>query len=145
MPVWPEWCEGELELTPHLLKRMDDRGFSEVDLRLMLEHARDTRADLVEGRHIVETRLRGGPWEVIVEPDEMDQLLVVVSARALARNPRRTRPPALSSSLAGEAVPPPHRPRHAASPSSPPDGRRAPPAPESLPQKILASRDDYRR
>lgn len=30
---WPDWWEWEIDLTPHLLKRMEDRDFSEVDLR----------------------------------------------------------------------------------------------------------------
>jgi hypothetical protein len=33
---WPDWWEWEIDLTPHLLKRMEDRDFSEVDLREML-------------------------------------------------------------------------------------------------------------
>lgn len=28
---WPEWWHWEIELSPHLLKRMADRGFSEAD------------------------------------------------------------------------------------------------------------------
>ena len=76
----PDWWNWEIELTPHLVKRMEDRDFSEVDLRLMLEQAVGTRPDVVEGRHVIETALRGGPWEVIVEPDDTDQLQVVVTA-----------------------------------------------------------------
>ena len=34
--AFPEWWDWELELTPHVEKRMEDRTFSEVDLRLML-------------------------------------------------------------------------------------------------------------
>jgi len=45
-----EVVELELEFTPHLLKRMEDRQFNEVDLRTMLEHARSG--------HIVETSWR---------------------------------------------------------------------------------------
>jgi hypothetical protein len=45
-----------------------------------------------------------------------------------ARNPGTSLSGPRCSLLAGEAVPPPHRPRHAASPSSPPAGRRAPSA-----------------
>ncbi len=36
---WPEWWDWELELSPHLLKRMEDRQFNEVDLRTMLHRA----------------------------------------------------------------------------------------------------------
>ena len=39
---WPEWWDWELELSPHLLKRMLDRGFTESDLRRMLEQLDET-------------------------------------------------------------------------------------------------------
>jgi len=80
--TFPAWWEWELELTPHVEKRMDDRGFTEVDLRQMLEAARSFRTDVVEGRFVVETRFRRQPWEVVVEPDEVEHLLVVVTAFA---------------------------------------------------------------
>jgi hypothetical protein len=67
-------------LSAHLLKRMEDRQFDEVDLRRMLDHARDHRADILEGRFVVEARYAGRPWEVIVEPDEGRRLLVVITA-----------------------------------------------------------------
>lgn len=35
----PHWWAWDLELSPHLLKRMIDRGFTEVDLRRMIEDA----------------------------------------------------------------------------------------------------------
>ena len=47
---WPDWWEWELELTPHLEKRMEDREFTEVDLRAMLEQAEGHYRDVVEGR-----------------------------------------------------------------------------------------------
>jgi hypothetical protein len=59
---------------------MEDREFNEVDLRAMLERARGHRADVVEGRFVIETEHRRVTWEVIVEPDEIDHLLVVVTA-----------------------------------------------------------------
>jgi len=64
---------------------MEDRDFSEVDLRAMLEHAHGHRADVVEGRFVIETKHKHGPWEVVVEPDEMDHLLVVVTAYPVSR------------------------------------------------------------
>jgi hypothetical protein len=39
---WPEWWEWELEITPHLEKRMEDRDCTEIDLRTMLARAQDT-------------------------------------------------------------------------------------------------------
>lgn len=81
MPIqWPDWWKWELEITPHMEKRMADREFTEVDLRTMLEDAEGYRADLQEGRWVIETGLRGVPWEVIVEPDPSDRLLVAVTA-----------------------------------------------------------------
>lgn len=76
----PEWWDWELELSPHLLKRMDDRRFTELDLRRMLERASGYREEVVEGRLVIETTHRRKPWEVIVEPDAERQLLVIVTA-----------------------------------------------------------------
>ena len=38
---WPDWWDWELEFTPHLIKRMIDRQFNEVELRAMLADASD--------------------------------------------------------------------------------------------------------
>ena len=59
---------------------MEDRSFNELDLRAMLETASGYRPDVVDGRWVIETRDAGGSWEVIVEPDDMLELLVVVTA-----------------------------------------------------------------
>lgn len=77
---WPEWWAWELEFTPHLEKRMEDREFTEIDLRQMLERARRYRPDVVEGRWVIETRHRRRKWEVVVEPDSEERLQVVVTA-----------------------------------------------------------------
>jgi hypothetical protein len=34
---WPTWWEWEIEITSHLETRMEDRDFTEIDLRQMLE------------------------------------------------------------------------------------------------------------
>jgi hypothetical protein len=47
---WPPWWEWEIELTPHLEKRMEDRDFTEVDLRAMLHRARGFKLDVVDDR-----------------------------------------------------------------------------------------------
>ncbi len=78
--TWPAWWEWEIELTPHLEKRMEDRDFTEVELRAMLHRARGFRDDVVEGRFAIETDHKHAAWEVIVEPDEIDHLLVIVPA-----------------------------------------------------------------
>lgn len=67
-------------MSAHLLKRMEDRAFNEVELRRMLEHASGHRPDIVEGRFVIDARHGGQAWEVIVEPDEMPHLLVVITA-----------------------------------------------------------------
>jgi hypothetical protein len=76
----PSWWDWELELTPHLEKRMEDRDFTELDLRRMFEVATDVRPDTVDARFVVETSHRGGPWHIIVEPDDELQCIVVVTA-----------------------------------------------------------------
>ena len=78
--MWPSWWTWELELSAHLQKRMEDRGFNEVDLRRMLEHPGGHRGDILEGRFVIEAGHAGTSWEVIVEPDERRQLLVVITA-----------------------------------------------------------------
>jgi hypothetical protein len=62
---------------------MDDRRFTEIDLRRMLEHASGYGEDVVEGRWVIETKHRGKAWEVIVEPDIDREVLVVVTAYAV--------------------------------------------------------------
>ena len=84
---WPPWWDWELELTPHIEKRMEERGFTDVDLRAMLHAATDWSPDHVEGRFVVASRLRQRPWSVIVEPDDDAQLLVVVTAYPVEDTP----------------------------------------------------------
>ena len=59
---------------------MADRRFNEVELRRMLEHARDYREDIVEGRWIIVVRRGRVDWEIIVEPERATESLVVVTA-----------------------------------------------------------------
>ena len=81
----PSWWDWELELSPHLLKRMADRRFTEVDLRRMLEYATGYRQDVEEGRWVILTRHRRRHWEVIVEPDFGSELLVIITAYPLRK------------------------------------------------------------
>ena len=66
---WPEWWEWELEFTSHLEKRMEDRDFTELDLRTMLERAESYQPSVVAARWVVRTRHRSAGWALIVEPD----------------------------------------------------------------------------
>jgi hypothetical protein len=77
---WPAWWEWDLEFSPHLPKRMEDRRFNEVDLRRMLDRASGYRRDVVPDRWVIETRHSRWPWEVVVEPLTTEQLLLVVTA-----------------------------------------------------------------
>jgi hypothetical protein len=76
----PAWWEWELELTPHVEQRMEERGFSEVELRMMLERATDLLPDRESARWEVRTHHGGAPWTVILEIDEHDERIVVVTA-----------------------------------------------------------------
>jgi len=76
-PVWWDW---ELELHPHLYKRMTDRDFTEIDVRSMLQTATRLRRDIEPGRWVAITRLKSQRWEVILEPDPVEQRLVVITA-----------------------------------------------------------------
>jgi hypothetical protein len=77
---WPEWWSWDLELTAHLLKRMEDRAFNEVDLRHMLEQSNGYRNDIPAGRFVVLSKHQGRRWEIVIEPDEKRELLVVITA-----------------------------------------------------------------
>jgi hypothetical protein len=59
---------------------MEDRRFTEVDLRAMLQRATSRRRDIVRGRWVIVTRHRRRRWEVLVEPDPDARVLVVVTA-----------------------------------------------------------------
>jgi len=62
---------------------MADRRFTELDLRRMLDRATSFLRDIVKGRWVIQTRHRSRPWEVIVEPDATEELLVVITAYPL--------------------------------------------------------------
>lgn len=77
---WPSWWYWDLVLLPHVERRMVDRNFTEVDLRRMLELASNYRPDRVEGRWVIQTKHQRKRWEVIVETDEIERILMVVTA-----------------------------------------------------------------
>ena len=80
---WPVWWKWEIELSPHLFKRMDDRRLTEIDLRDMLERASGYYQDIVEGRYVILSKFRRKNWEIIVEPDNHLRLLVIITAYPL--------------------------------------------------------------
>jgi hypothetical protein len=76
----PDWWERNLAFTPHVESRMDEREFSELDLRTMIADATDLVSSRRPDRYLASTRLRGRPWTIVLEPDPEDQLLFVVTA-----------------------------------------------------------------
>jgi hypothetical protein len=80
MQPWPEWWAYEVVISSHLVDRMLDRDFTETDVRTMLEDATGFHASSVPGRFCIESPFGSEQWEVVVEPDERDRALVVVSA-----------------------------------------------------------------
>jgi hypothetical protein len=77
---WPDWWEWELEFSPHLVKRMADRDFTETDLRTMLQDAEGWAPTPNPDRYLIRCRLAGRAWNVVVEPDAAERLQVVVTA-----------------------------------------------------------------
>jgi uncharacterized protein DUF4258 len=69
-----------LSFTPHAELRMEQRGVTEVDVRVMLERSTAFESSVVEGRFVIHVARNNRPWIVIVEPDNDPSLLVVVTA-----------------------------------------------------------------
>jgi hypothetical protein len=59
---------------------MEDRRFTELEVRAMLEGASRYRKDVAAGRWVIEAKRGRQRWEVIVEPDEALNLLVIITA-----------------------------------------------------------------
>jgi hypothetical protein len=78
--VWPPWWDWPLELKPYTYMRLKERDCSEIELRRMMEYGTDWKPARLEGRWVIETRFRRGPWKVVVEPAPEKQRLVVVTA-----------------------------------------------------------------
>jgi hypothetical protein len=76
----PAWWDWDLEVSEHVLDRMDDRDFTEIDVRSMLMSAQTIRSDIVAGRWIVSAFHQRRRWEIILEPDIEERVLVVVTA-----------------------------------------------------------------
>jgi hypothetical protein len=79
-PIWPEWWQWELDTSsPHLAKRMHDRNFSETDLRDMLEATVAVTPDHEPGRWLAVAQWNGR-WEIVLEPQPRERVVVVVTA-----------------------------------------------------------------
>jgi hypothetical protein len=82
---WPPWWEWELDPRPHVMERMEDRPFTEVDLRRMMEYATGFRPARRKGRWIIETKHQDLKWEVVVQPNDYTELLGVITAYQVKR------------------------------------------------------------
>jgi hypothetical protein len=80
---WPEWWNWEIEITPHAEKRMIQRNFNELELRQMIYGARNYKNDIEDGRFKLLTQFKNEEWEVIVEPDYEENLLVIITAYSI--------------------------------------------------------------
>ena len=77
---WPEWWDWELEITPHVEKRMIQRSFTEIELREMFDRVTSFHPDKEIGRYVAMSTLCSTNWEIILEPDFDEKLIVVVTA-----------------------------------------------------------------
>ena len=77
---WPDWWSWDLEFADHLLLRMGQRDFNEAELRMMLEEASGIVPDEDAGRWLVLTNFRGVAWNVVLEPDHAQRIIVVITA-----------------------------------------------------------------
>jgi len=59
---------------------MQDRRFTEVDLRTMLERASKLERDVALDRWRILARHQGRAWRVVLDPDAELRILVVVTA-----------------------------------------------------------------
>jgi len=79
----PSWWDWELEFSSHAIKRMLERGFSESDVRAMLEDA-TVVVEQSHGTFVVASFHLRRPCEIIVVPDRKEQRMVVVSVYLLS-------------------------------------------------------------
>ena len=76
---WPSWWYWQLRFSTHATERMAERRLSELDVREMLEDARQLHRSTEPGRWGVYARFRRRTWEVILEPELEVQVTTVVT------------------------------------------------------------------
>ncbi len=79
-PDRPAWWGFEVVLSPHALERMQERGLGEVELRTLLHDAEDVRPSCMPGRFLITSSAGKDTWRIVVEPDELEGILIVVTA-----------------------------------------------------------------
>ncbi|MFW6162793.1 MAG: hypothetical protein ACODAJ_08465 [Planctomycetota bacterium] len=75
-----EWLEWDVEISYHAHRRSGLRGFNEIDLRAMVEDAAGFEPSPVEGRFVLYSGLGQENWAIVVEPDDEERKLIVVTA-----------------------------------------------------------------
>ena len=76
----PDWWNWDLAFTSHVELRMEEREFTELELRRMIDLATSITPGRVPGRFLVATRFQGTPWSIVLEPDSDERLVYVVTA-----------------------------------------------------------------
>jgi len=76
---YPSWSEWELLLSSHALKRMEQRGLSEIDLRTMLHSASAYTMTMQRDRWLAHCNFQGTKWLVVLEPIHDLELITVVT------------------------------------------------------------------
>jgi hypothetical protein len=74
------WLDWDLEISYHAHKRSGPRGFSEADLRTMIADATGFVPSQTAGRYIVHSTFGKEQWRIVVEPDDEEHALIVVTA-----------------------------------------------------------------
>jgi len=78
---WPPWWNWEIDLWTHLEEKMEERGFTEVDLRRMLEYAAEyRRVERVVGSSQLGIGGGTGKSLINVQPEPDREILGVVTA-----------------------------------------------------------------
>ncbi len=83
----PQWWEWELGFTAHAEIRMEERNFTEVELRMMFDSVTELIPARRPGRWLIRTRHAGSPWCVVVEPDSDEEILMIVTAYSIEVGP----------------------------------------------------------
>jgi hypothetical protein len=92
--AFPEWWEWELELTPHVEKRMEDRGFTEDD---KLELAKE----LLEGAEKVGVKLLLPSDHIVAE--KLDASAAADSPAGVALAPLPEQAPMANTAMSASA------------------------------------------
>jgi hypothetical protein len=76
----PSWFAWPIEISPHATRRMPVRGFTEIDVRGMLDTPIEVIPDACPGRYLARCLWVGRRWDVILEPDDLTRIVIVVTA-----------------------------------------------------------------